>query len=286
MPELPEVESVRRSLEPCLTGRGVTRVECRRRDVVVAPGDPPGGFSRHRGHARPVPIVPGMLLEGRTIRGLDRRGKQLALLTDSGPALIVHLGMTGRLEHTTGGDDPPHTHLVWVLDDGSRLRFADPRRFGLVRIAPAGPAPLWAELGPDALTIGARTLHGAVCRSRRAIKAILLDQAVLAGVGNIYADEALHASGVHPARPGASLDAAETGRLAREIRGVLGRAVRAGGSTVRDYRDGAGRPGSYQHRHRVYGRGGLACVSCGGVLEQGTIAQRTTVWCPRCQPPG
>lgn len=286
MPELPEVETLRRSLESGLIGRTVRGVTVRRRDVVAAPGDPPGGFSRSRGVFTPAPLDDAMLLVGGVIADLRRHGKQLAIVDDRGRAVIVQLGMTGALRLSGDRDDPAHTHLVWRLDDGARLRFFDPRRFGLIRPAPDGPAEAWVALGPDALAIRGPALARRLRAGNRAIKAALLDQAALAGVGNIYADEALFDAGLHPARPSASLDAGDTERLARAIRAVLRSAIRRGGSTIRDYRNGAGAPGSFQHRHKVYGRAGLPCPRCGGVLDRLLIAQRTTVACPRCQTMG
>lgn len=284
MPELPEVERIRRSLEPGLVGRVVVSVRVIRRDVIVAPGDPFGGFSRVRGVARPVRMDQSMLLVGGRVDSLLRHGKQLAVIDDRGRALIVGLGMTGRLDLSRVRPSPRHTHVVWTLDGGALLRFIDPRRFGLVRLAPEGPRSAWAGLGPDAATIRADLLAGALGSSLRSVKAALLDQGILAGVGNIYADEALHAAGIHPGRPARELGRAEIVSLAGAIRRVLAKAIVAGGSTIRDYQDGSGQAGGFQSQHRVYGRSGLPCMSCGGVLERGRIAQRTTVFCPRCQP--
>lgn len=286
MPELPEVETLRRSLEAALIGRTVRRVTVRRRDVVAAPGDPPGGFARNRRAPRPAPLTDAMLLLDGEIRQLRRHGKQLAIVDEVGRAVIVQLGMTGTLRLSREPRDPPHTHLVWRLDDGARLRFIDPRRFGLLRPMPAGPDGAWRALGPDALTIRGPALAERLRSGARTLKVVLLDQSAIAGVGNIYADEALFDAGLHPARPAASLSPDDADRLARAIRSVLRSAIRSGGSTIRDYRDGAGEPGSFQHRHKVYGRGGLPCPRCGGVLDRLLIAQRTTVACPRCQAMG
>lgn len=283
MPELPEVECLRRSLEPGLLGRTVVRVTVRRREVIVAPGDPCGGFSRHRGEKTPARLDHTLMLRGGRIESLTRHGKQLAIIDHRNHAVIVQLGMTGGLALSADVRHPPHTHVVWRLDNDTRLRFIDARRFGLVRAAPEGPPPLWADLGPDALSIRTGTLHAGLSGSHRAIKAALLDQRVLAGVGNIYADEALHRAGIHPARPACGLSRRAAGVLAGHIRRIFRGAIERGGSTIRDYRDGEGRRGAYQHRHRVYGRGGQPCVCCGGTLTQCTIAQRTTVYCPNCQ---
>lgn len=290
MPELPEVESIRRSLEPRLLGRVVRAVTLHRRDVLVLPGDPFGGFARQRGQARtarPRRAARADLLLDAAITALRRRGKQLALVAGSGRVLIVQLGMSGQLVHREPGQRAPqsdHIHATWRLDDG-RLLFRDPRRFGGLRALPtvSDLEALWSELGPDALSVQGPELAAALTKSPRPLKAALLDQAVLAGVGNIYADEALHQAGLAPQRPAGSLAAADSARLAAAIRGVLAQAVEAGGSTLRDYVDANGDPGTYQLSHAVYGRGGQPCPRCGHPLASAQVAQRTTVWCPHCQ---
>ncbi len=314
MPELPEVETIRRALEPLLVGRRVVRAELRRRDVLVMPGDPFGGFARQRPHRppspspsaraakakpRPAPTSPRDLLEGSTIGALRRRGKQLAILADdtNGPVLVVQLGMSGQLLVPKNLPDdkprrgqptpfPTHVHAVWRLDDGSRLLFRDPRRFGGLRALPNQVAldELWQPLGPDALSVTADGLHEALSGTRRLVKAALLDQSLVAGVGNIYADEALFAAGISPRRRADTLTPAETARLAAALREVLDHAVAHGGSTLRDYVTPGGDAGSYQARHLVYGHAGEPCPRCGGTLTSATLAGRTTVWCPTCQP--
>lgn len=284
MPELPEVESIRRALESEIVGREVTRVEVRTRSVVSLPGDPPAGFTRARSNAKPVRTTPALLLVGSMITALERRGKQLAILGSAGPAVGVQLGMTGTL--LVGGEDRPHTHVVWRLDDGRRLRFVDARRFGLVAGHPSMEELVrvrWSSLGPDALTISAAALRRACAGRERAIKAVLLDQGAVAGVGNIYADEALFAARVDPGRQASSLTGDEIADLAKLIRAVLRMAIRAGGSTIRDYRHPGGGAGGYQTRHTVYGRAGRPCVVCGGPLAGVRLAQRATVYCPNCQ---
>jgi formamidopyrimidine-DNA glycosylase len=300
VPELPEVESVRRSLEPWVLGRRVLDAALHRRDVLVAPGDPPGGFSRQRGRGgrrepRPAPVGPGDLLGGTTVTAILRRGKQLAIVARAdakhagGPERVlgVQLGMTGLLEFVPAGRERPraHVHAEWAFEHGTMV-FSDARRFGGLRALPTREAldAHWAALGPDALTISPVDLAEGLRGSRRAVKAALLDQGVLAGVGNIYADEALFLAGLPPGKLAARLRPDEVVRLATAIRTVLGEAVGAGGSTLRDFLDASGSPGSYQDRHRVYGRGGRPCPSCGTTLKQALLAQRTTVWCPRCQP--
>lgn len=286
MPELPEVETVRRTLEPLLVGRRIARVELRRADIVE--GD-------HSAAA---------LLEGATIRALARRGKQLAIIgeheerrsragTSAGRVLIVHLGMTGQLVHHAARPDlssTTHVHALWTIEsratrDAGVLMFRDPRRFG-------GLWPLtsehalnerWGSLGPDGLEATAAALRERAGRSHRAIKAALLDQGVIAGVGNIYADESLHRAGIRPARSCHRIKGEEWERLAAEVRTVLHRAIASGGSTLRDYVGGTGRPGAAQLLHAVYGRGGQPCLACGVELRVGVVGQRTTVWCRGCQ---
>ena len=288
MPELPEVEHLRRSLEPVLLGRTIVKATLHRRDVAVMPADPQGGFSRSSGDTRPARLTRRDLLLDGTIDRLERKGKQLAMLATDGRAVCVHLGMTGGLVHL-----PPwsrnrthdHIHAMWRLDDGSRLLFRDPRRFGGLWICPTRRCldERWERLGPDALHVTTRALRAALQSRRAPIKAALLDQCVLAGVGNIYADEALFRARIRPGRPSHSLCAIEIRRLASSIRAVLRQAIRAGGSSIRDYRDAQGRPGLQQRRHAVYGRGGESCVRCGSPLLVEVVAQRTTVSCTHCQ---
>jgi formamidopyrimidine-DNA glycosylase len=298
MPELPEVESIRRSLEPKIVGRRVIGVTLHRRDVVVAPGDPYGGIARQRGAARgrtrPRRVVGADLLLGAVVMGVRRLGKQLAIVGERGDeravvAVGVQLGMSGQLFHRGSGERVPtprrsHVHAVWRFEDG-RLIFRDPRRFGGLRVFTSAAAldEHWAELGPDALAVSAEQLAAGLGGSTRAVKAALLDQAVVAGVGNIYADEALFAAGVRPTRLCRELRDVEIAKIAACIGAVMRAAVEAGGSTLRDYVDANGDPGTYQLVHAVYGRAGEACPRCGGRLEAAAVAQRTTVWCGRCQ---
>lgn len=274
MPELPEVETVRRTLEPHLVGRRVARADLRRPDIL-------------RGDSSPA-----ALLQGATIHALQRRGKQLAILASSRAAkpriLLVHLGMTGQLIHHAGKADPlstTHVHALWTLSGGGTLLFRDPRRFGGLWSIPsvADLEARWAALGPDGLVITGDRLAAAAGRSARAIKASLLDQAVVAGVGNIYADEALFRAGIRPRRASRLLTRHDFERLAVAIREVLHAAVEARGSSIRDYVDGSGFPGKAQLAHAVYGKGGLPCRVCGTRLRSAQVAQRTTVWCPTCQ---
>jgi len=277
LPELPEIAHLNRCLEPVLSGAVVREVKLSRPDIVGR-----GGST-------------SSLLRGEQIKGLLRHGKQLAIVSCRGPAICVHLGMSGQLWHCPPGERlrrHDHVHCVWHLDGtrgrvGGRLVFRDPRRFGgLWCFASMDEltATRWSHLGPDALTVDVRTLRRSLAGTRRSIKAALLDQHVVAGIGNIYADEILFAAGIHPQSAAARLGADQCRRLARCIRRVLASATARGGSTIRDYVDGQGRPGSFSLQHRVYGRATQPCTSCGKPLRQVTEAQRTTVFCPVCQP--
>lgn len=281
MPELPEVETVRRALAAALSGAEVIAASLHRRDIL-RPAD--------RG------VDPSeALLAGATLARFHRRGKQLVMEAADGRALLVHLGMSGRLLlHRSGRPAPslPHTHAHWTIRGPTgayRLEFVDPRRFGWLRaLRSTDLAAAWEALGPDALELSAADLAEAMHRSRRAIKALLLDQSMIAGVGNIYADEALHRLGLHPSlRCDALVDRA--GRIATALRAVLRSAVELGGSTVRDYRDPAGDFGSFQLRHRVYGRHGEPCRTCARhgrrtLIRRMVVAGRGTWFCPVCQP--
>jgi formamidopyrimidine-DNA glycosylase len=288
MPELPEVECLRRTLEPVLVSARIESVRVRRRSFVEAAGfeDASDALS-----ARAAPLA------GSVIVRLGRHGKEIAIVTsDSGPALRVRLGMTGgmRIEPATIRPVPlPHEHVRWTLSGpGGRfhLRHTDPRRFGDLLVFPdASTLDLDRDrrLGPDALGTPpsrlAELLSKPLGATARPLKVALLDQSVLAGLGNIYADESLFHAGLSPVRPARSLDRSERERLAASIRLILQDAVGRGGSTLRDYRDAQGRPGSAQTQHRVYGRVGEACFRCGLPISGTTLGGRTTASCSRCQ---
>lgn len=291
MPELPEVESVRKQLHDALVGRVIARAQLLRPDYLTVFAPAP---ARHA----------AQLLQHHTVANTARRGKQLALLTEQGPCLVVQLGMSGQVTISPPPPDPPtpnlqsadprcadspppHTHALFTLDNHTRILFRDARRFGHLTWYP-DPESLhthrWNLLGPDALTITADQLTQALAKTTRPVKAALLDQCLLAGVGNIYADEALHLAAIHPNRPAHRLRPPELGRLSHAIRTILQSAVHAGGSTVSTYRTPAGATGGYQLAHRVYARASLPCLACQTPLRSAQIAQRTTVWCPNCQP--
>lgn len=289
MPELPEVEHLRLSLLPRLLGRTITLARVHRRDVVVAPGDPPGGFARAAGTPRPRRLGPAALLSGARVAELRRIGKQLAIIADDGRTACIHLGMSGQLRwHAADNNrrNATHEHLTWTLDDRSTLIFRDPRRFGGVWVFPsiaALYASRWSGLGPDALSITTEELASGFQSSKRPLKAALLDQSVIAGVGNIYADEALFASRISPLRPASDLRRKEVEALAASIRKIMLASINAGGSSLRDYLDGEGNRGQNQHRFAVYGRGGEPCTVCARPLASMRLAQRATVMCSACQ---
>ncbi len=278
MPELPEIAHLKGSLEPLLLGATVRRVRLFRRDVV-----------------RTAAVN---LLSGRTIRGLVRHGKELALVSDTGRTVLVHLGMSGQLSFCPTRrrlPRPDHVHCVWTIEsqggpDGhsvrGRLFFRDPRRFGglwCFDSLETLESERWSRLGPDALAIKAAILSERLRRTTRAVKTALLDQRVVAGIGNIYADEILFRAAVDPRSSAHRVPAAKHRDIARAARAILASAISAGGSSIRDYRDGNGRAGRFVQRHKVYGRAGHACVRCRTTLRLLRLAQRSTVFCPSCQ---
>ena len=277
MPELPEVETVRRGLAERLVGRRFERVEVGRDRVV-------------RRTSREA-LVHG--LTGARVDAAERRGKYLFLPLDTGDSVMIHLRMSGQvLLARPGAESPPHTHVTGHLDDGSQLWFVDPRTFGeIVVFDPdrvAEQLPDVAALGIDPVVddFDVAWLRSVVRSTRRALKSLLLDQHVIAGIGNIYADEALHLARLRPDRPADSIDARATRRLHAAIVEVLDAAIAAGGSTLRDaqYVDLSGVEGDYQDDHRVYGRAGERCSTCGrGWIRRTETAGRGTHFCPVCQ---
>lgn len=263
MPELPEVQTVVTTLGPHLRGRLVRGVRMFRDDYAT-----PSGFDWQG-------------LVGRRVVGVRRRAKRIILELDGGGAIVAHLGMTGRLTFEAGGERAKHTHVAFAFEHGE-LRLSDPRRFGRLHWLGGGDAE--AGLGPEPLTMRAAELAERLLRTRRPVKAALLDQAFVAGLGNIYADEALFAAGIHPAASCRDLQRDAAGRLSRAIKTTLRRAIAAGGSSLRDYVDADGNKGGYQRLHRVYGRGGQPCRRCRATIERFVLAGRSTHVCPRCQP--
>lgn len=292
MPELPEVETIARALRPGIEGAKIDRVEFHLPRLV---------------EGEPTDLV--TYLRGRRMQKLIRRGKYLIFELDRG-AFIVHLGMTGQITYSpasyaenadfrrtvTGlqkavGVHPvdKHTHLVLHLAGGARLLYRDPRTFGKLIPVPSGR---WDE-NPRIAKLGKEPLEGSLsvlaadfpASSSRAIKAVLLDQAFLAGVGNIYADEALFAAGIHPATSTDSLKPDQVTCLLQEVRSALKRGIKNQGTTFSDYRKPDGGKGGNQERLLAYGRGGEPCRRCGSLLKKTVIAQRGTVFCPACQKP-
>ena len=274
MPELPEVENVRRSLTAAVDGATIAAVRLGTFTGCIAAPEPDAFVAR---------------VTGRRITGFGRRGKYLLIALDSGDTIAVHLRMTGELT-VTSPDTPTgkHHHLTFVLDDGRELRFSDTRKFGrLTLLTPDEAAALDRSLGPEPLDdrFTAERFAAMLAARSRAVKPLLLDQTFLAGVGNIYADEALFAARIHPLRPANSLTLDEAARLLDAIRVTLAAAIERGGTTLRDYRDGLGRPGNNQHYLHIYHRAeGDPCPRCAAPIARIVVVQRGTRFCPRCQP--
>ena len=289
MPELPEVETVRRGLEPVLVGNAFTRVEQRRADLRF-----------------PLPENFGMRLSGRTIEALDRRAKYLLARLDDGEVLVMHLGMTGRfrIDHANGKSTaaqaqrkvPKHEHIVFHLGDGTAVRYSDTRRFGLmdlIRSERLDMHALFKGLGIEPLSpaFTPEWLAGRIKGKATSIKAALLDQKLVAGLGNIYVCEALHRARISPTKLAGTL-ATKSGKptkkteaLVAAIKAVLADAIKAGGSSLRDYKRADGRLGRFQHRFKTYNRAGKPCprTGCGGTVRRIVQGGRSTFYCPTCQ---
>lgn len=273
MPELPEVEVLRRSLEPALLRRRIEGLRVWNRALR----EPVDGRRL------------GRLVSGRRVTGLRRRAKYLLIDLENGATLVVHLGMSGRMTLAPAGEPrQPHEHLTLRLSSGMRLRFRDPRRFGLVFAAATeglGEDPHFAHLGAEPLGDGfSGELLRAAARGRRApVKSFLLDGRIVVGVGNIYASEALHRAGIHPRRSVARIGAGRWERLAAAVREVLEEAIRQGGTTLNDFTDGRGESGWFQVSLAVYDREGEPCPRCGAQIRRIVQSGRSTFYCPRCQ---
>ena len=271
MPELPEVETVRRRLLSHLSGRTLAEVEIL--DHRLTDPEPPEAVAAR--------------LQGIRVETLERRGKYLIAVLEDGAALLVHLRMTGNLLWLEGPPetDPRFLRARALLDDGSYLAYTDARRFGTWRVAEDG-ADAWlaGKLGPEPLGEWAPADLARSLAGRRApVKAAILDQRVVAGVGNIYADEALFAAKIHPAAPAGRLSRSRISRLHAAVVAALEAGIEAQGASIRDFRIPDGGYGSAQERFVAYGRGGEPCVTCGTPLRRTVIAQRGTAYCPRCQ---
>ncbi len=270
MPELPEVETTRRGISPHILGRRVERVLLRQRRLRW-----------------PVPAELGPLLEGQRIVSVERRAKYLLLVTAAGTA-ILHLGMSGSLR-IVASDTPPakHDHVDIVLEGGKALRFTDPRRFGALLWESGDPCKhqLLVGLGPEPLSdeFDGELLFQRSRRRKVPVKTFIMDAKVVVGVGNIYANEALFAAGIRPDREAGRISRQRYLRLAGEIKTVLAMAIEQGGTTLRDFVGGDGKPGYFKQSLQVYGRGGMDCPRCQCVLKEPRLGQRSTVFCRKCQ---
>jgi formamidopyrimidine-DNA glycosylase len=267
MPELPEVETTVRGLAAVLDGRRLVRVEPRRPDL-----------------RRPFPEGLGQRLTGATVTGLGRRAKYGLVRTDRGDTMVFHLGMSGRWR-IDPADIGSHDHLLLETDDGRRLALNDPRRLGSVDLVPTDRLESFrgfVALGPEPLELDPAELRRRLAWRSAPVKALLLDQRIVAGIGNIYACEALHRARIHPSRPGGSLSAERVARLAQAIADVLHEAIAAGGSTLRDFASPNGDLGYFAARFAVYDRARQGCA-CGGTVRRIVHGGRSTFYCPKCQ---
>jgi formamidopyrimidine-DNA glycosylase len=270
VPELPEVETTRRGIEPHILGRTLRKVTVRNRQLRW-----------------PVPDELEEVLTDRKLLSITRRGKYLLLKFLHGTA-IWHLGMSGSLRLVDPGQIPDkHDHIDWIFSRDLALRFHDPRRFGalLWTEAPAEEHPLLAHLGPEPLeaVFNGAYLYQKTRKRSLAIKTWLMDARNVVGVGNIYANEALFNSGLHPLKGAATLSPAKCDRLAVEVKDVLNYAIQRGGTTLRDFVGGDGKPGYFAQELNVYGRGGEPCKKCRKILTEKRLSHRTTVYCIQCQ---
>jgi formamidopyrimidine-DNA glycosylase len=270
MPELPEVETVVRDLRPLLVGRAITGVRQSKRKL-----------------RRPWQPAWNAEATGSRVEGLRRRGKWILVDLIGEPCLRVHLGMSGQFTVAPASEpEPDHLHVVFALDNGTELRLRDPRRFGSAEYFPSRSVleeEMNAELGPEPFDLDADYFRDAVRGTARNLKAILLDQKVIAGVGNIYADEACFRARLHPGRTGKSLTPGECDRLRESIEVTLTRAIESRGSTIRDYVGGSGLRGGFQNEFAVYGRTDDPCPECGTAIRCARHAGRASHFCPRCQ---
>jgi formamidopyrimidine-DNA glycosylase len=273
MPELPEVEIIVRTLRPRAINARITSADLLRADIVEPPG-----------------TDLAQLLTGHRVIAIDRRGKRIVVTLEPAGQLVIHLGMTGRLTlHPIAAPRRPHTHLVLQLTSASsrharfEIHFSDPRRFGGIRWLAKGEAPD-AGLGPEPLTITPTTLAQTLSHTRRPIKSALLDQRLIAGLGNIYVDESLFRAGIHPLTPANTLSPDQIQAVRSAVISTLRQAINHRGSTLRDYVDAAGGKGSFQKLHNVYGKSSQPCPKCRSTIQRLVLSGRSTCYCPRCQP--
>jgi|SRR5579872_186896 len=277
MPELPEVETVVRGLRASLPGKTILDVRLGKTDFIDDP------------------VALGERLPGSRILSITRLGKFIAIdLVPAGTQpdaaehlyLVIHLGMTGQLMTRLASDPiPPHTHVFFGLDDGRELRYTDVRRFGRILLVPESKIAMFRErLGAEPLEITLKEFCARLGSRGARVKALLLDQRILGGVGNIYADESLFRARIHPARIARNLTHAQLAALHQSVRKILTTAIRLRGSSVSDYVDSDGNRGEFQFRHRVYQREGKPCVRCREKICRVIVAGRSSHFCPRCQP--
>ena len=267
MPELPEVETTVRGLERVLLGRRISHVEARRPDL-----------------RRAMPVDLGQRLTGARVTGLRRRAKYGLIDTDRGDTLVFHLGMSGHWR-VDPSETLKHDHFIIETDDGRRVALNDARRFGSLDLVPTAELAEWPAikaLGPEPLDLDAKELQRRLAGRSAAIKLLLLDQRIVAGLGNIYVCEALFRAGIHPARAGGSISLDRLKRLVPAIHAVLAEAIAAGGSTLRDFASPDGELGYFSKRFSVYDREGKKCA-CGGTVRRMVQGGRSTFYCPRCQ---
>ena len=272
MPELPEVETVRRGLEPVLVGQRLSKVLVRRGDLRF-----------------PVPKDLANILTGRRVEALRRRAKYLLWDFDQGPGLLSHLGMSGRMTLVEDPKTPleTHDHLIFETESGQQVRYNDPRRFGFMDlIEDEAKHPRLINLGPEPLgnSFSGPYLYEALKGRKTAVKTAIMAQGTVVGVGNIYASEALFEARIRPTRLANKVSKIEAERLATSIKAVLARAIEAGGSSLNDFVQVSGELGYFQHDWRVYGRGGEPCRVCETPIQQLVLGQRSTFYCPNCQP--
>ena len=276
MPELPEVEVICQGLLPHLMGRTIINIRCSGKQL------------------RSPVLCKEMKTElcGRKIIRLSRRAKYLLLAIDGGATLIIHLGMTGNMGiFDAGSATKKHDHVRWQLDNNTELRFNDARRFGAVRLLPAKNAAqeekrFFSATGPEPFSHSCSVTYLTQLATHRkiAIKKFIMDSHVIAGIGNIYANESLFRARIHPERPASSLSAKEWQCLLTIIRKTLKHAIKCGGSTISDFVDASGKGGYFQMNFRIYGKAGEACSECGEVISKETIGGRASFFCPVCQP--
>jgi len=275
MPELPEVETVRRSLEPNLLGKKIIKVEVNLPKLIKIPAGDVQGFKNS--------------LIGSTFKEIKRRGKYLLFIFDNDMTMVIHLRMTGRLLYVE--KDVPvqkHTHLIFSLDDGHELRFHDIRQFGLIYLVPSQEIHLIEGLrtmGPEPLSedFSLQCFQDALKGKKQRVKVFLLDQRCVAGIGNIYADEILFQAGIHPDETVDKLTPEKEKALWEAIKDRLEAGVEHRGTSIKDYVDGFGQAGTFQYQLRVYGKAGQACPKCGTQIERIKVGGRSTAYCPNCQ---